>query len=66
MRKRYGRVLKSFWSPETEKWHLLVHEDGEREATAELLAGDPGFKPGDRVRCATGLRRSISAWRLIE
>lgn len=66
MRKKYGRVLKSFWNPDTGKWHLLVHEDGEREATAELLAGDPGLKSGDRVWCATGLRRSISSWRLID
>ena len=66
MRKKCGCVFKSFWNPETGMWHVLVHEDEELESTAELLTGEPGLRPDDRVRCATGLRHSTRAWRPIE
>ena len=65
MVKRYGTVIKSFWSEESGRWHLIVQEDEliEQGTTATLLHEDPGFRPGDRVYCIAGLRRTTSPWR---
>ena len=65
MVKRYGTVIKSFWSEKSGRWHLIVQQDEliEQGTAATLLHEDPGFSLGDRVYCIAGLRRTTSPWR---